>query len=85
MISHFSEREEAILKIVGDKKTMTLKKIAERLFEHYGPSGKPFDTEISVGNSVRRIIKKCYHYNLQWTLNKSRIDGKLIITKGKVC
>jgi hypothetical protein len=81
----FSDRENEIVKIIGSNKTMTLQKIAEQLFQDVHKSDRPFDTEISVGNSVRRIIKKAEHYGLAWTLVKKRTDGKMYIIKEKVC
>ena len=43
----------------------------------------PFDPEIAVANSVRRIIKKCDFHKLEWTLVKSRNNGKLLLKKEK--
>ena len=77
----FSEREDMILKLVSKKK-MTYSEIAKEVFKEF--HNGPFDTEISVGNSVRRIISKCEHYNLNWTLTKTREGGKLLIKKEKV-
>lgn len=76
----FSEREDEIIKIIG-RKGMTIEQIAKELFEG---KVKRFDYTISVGNSIRRIIKKCDYHNLDWTLNKNRDDSKLIITKEKL-
>lgn len=80
----FSDREEDILKIIGNKKTMTLRKISQDLFFHVHRNDQPFDAVISVGNSVRRIIKKCEYHGLNWTLVRKRVDGKMYITKGKL-
>lgn len=77
----FSKREEEILKIIGRKK-ITIKVICEELFVHTHPSERPFDAEISVGNSVRRIIEKCDYNRLNWTLSKGKMKGgKLLISK----
>lgn len=73
----FSEREEAIIKILKRKK-MTLEKISSELFKG---NKMPFDSIISVANSVRRIIKKCSYHELPWTLEKTRIDKKLTIKR----
>lgn len=75
----FSEREQQVIKIVGTRK-LTLHDISLELFK--GSRDKPFDTEISVANTVRRIIKKCSHYKLKWILVKNRDDKKLFISKG---
>lgn len=74
----FSQREEDIIKILGRRK-MSLQLIAEELFHE--SSDKPFDAEISVGNSVRRIRAKCYHHKLSWVLAKKRVGGRLLIYK----
>lgn len=74
----FSKREEDIIKVIGRKK-ITLQLIAEDLFAD--DPYKPFDAEISVGNSVRRIIAKCKHHGLNWTLIKDRRNGKLLISR----
>lgn len=78
-MEHFSEREYQIIKIIN-KKSMTLEQISVSLFH-----GKlyPMDSNIAVANSVRRIIKKCDHYNLKWTLVKTRINNKLTIKRGR--
>lgn len=76
----FSEREDNIIKIVGRKK-LTLEEISKELFKGKKP---PFDKTISVANSVRRIIKKCSFYELDWTLVKNRENNKLIINKEKL-
>ena len=69
----FSDRETAIIKIIGKKK-MTLSEIATTLFMH--SYEKPFDPTIAVANSVSRIIKKCKHHKLDWTYVKNRVDGQ---------
>ena len=73
----FSEREKKIIKTLGRRK-MTLEKITIGVFKN---DWIPFDATISIGNSVRRIIKKCSHHNLKWTLTKTRLDGKLTIKR----
>jgi hypothetical protein len=75
----FSNREEEIIKIIGKKK-VTIKIIAGELFEN---KILPFDWEISVGNSVRRIIEKCEHYKLPWTLTKIKEGRHDLISKIK--
>lgn len=74
-MEHFSERENKIIRIIGNKKTPTIKQIAKRLFKNT----KPLDPEIAVANSITRIIKKCDHHKLGWTLIKMRENGKLVI------
>lgn len=76
----FSEREQKIIKIIGRKK-VTLNEISIELFR---TGDKPFDTDISVANSVRRIIKKCSFHKLDWTFEKSRENKKLFIKKVSV-
>lgn len=75
----FSVRENAILKIIG-KKQNTVKSITEDLFKD-GTFPRPFDAEISVTNSLRRIVEKCEHYGLSWTLKRVTKGRTLIITK----
>jgi len=79
-MKHFSERENKIIKIIGRKK-MTLEQIGKKLFEE---GYAPFDSTISVANSVNRIIKKCLYYELDWTLTKIRDNKKLTIMKCKI-
>ena len=76
----FSDRETQIIKIIGRKK-VSLEDISSKLFQ---AKSKPFDGNISVANSVRRIIKKCQYHNLQWTLDKTRKENKLVIKKVKL-
>ncbi len=75
----FSDREMKILKAIGKKRYNTISTITEEVF---GNKERPFDAEITIGNSIRRIIKKCEVFKLHWTLvkRKSNFD-KLIITK----
>ncbi len=73
----FSEREKKIIKILSNK-SMTIEDISATLFL---TDTAPFDANISVSNTIRRIIKKCTHYSLPWTLNKLRVDGQLKIKK----
>lgn len=79
-MSVFSDREQKIIKIIGRKK-VTLNEIAVELFKE---GNEPFESDIAVGNSVRRIIKKCTHHNLEWNLNKIREHNKLLIKKEKI-
>ena len=76
----FSIREKKIIDIIGRKK-MTLDQITSELFKE---SDKPFEPKIVVGNSIRRIIRKCTYHNLTWTLIKTRENNKLLIKKKKV-
>lgn len=75
----FSEREEEIIKIIGRRK-MTIEEITREVFFS---DERTFDSDISVGNSIRRIIRKCSYNNLPWTLTKTRTNKKLIIKRGK--
>lgn len=76
---NFSKREGEIIKIIGRCKKLTVKEICEKLFD--GRDDKPFDAEISVGNTIRRIIEKCEHYKLDWTLRRQRVNNKMFINK----
>jgi hypothetical protein len=78
----FSEREEAIIKIIGRKK-MTIKDICEELFSDTR-TNRPFDAEISVGNTIRRIVEKCEYNKLDWTLFKKRVGFKMLISKENI-
>jgi len=76
----FSEREQKIIKIIGRKK-ITLAEISTDLFKN---GEEPFESAIVVANSVRRIIKKCSHHALDWTLTKTRESNKLLIRREKI-
>lgn len=76
----FSDREQLILKIIGKKRNMTIQMITNEMIETPGTS-IPFDAEVTVGNSIRRIIKKCEAFKIHWTLKKNKIDGRMVITK----
>ena len=76
----FSQREWDIIKIIGRRK-LTFEQISSELFRK---GDKPFDDTITVGNSIRRIIKKCGHHKLAWTLEKIRKEGKLYVKKIKL-
>ena len=80
-MKHFSERETDIILIIGQKK-MTISKISRGLFMRNRFS--PLEPEIAVANSIRRIIKKCSHHKLKWTLVKTRENNKLIIKRSKL-
>jgi hypothetical protein len=76
----FSDRETCIINILkGKKKPINLSDLAGEVFAF--ESDVPFDPEITVGNSVRRIIKKCDHHNLTWTLVRRLRNGRLVISK----
>ena len=75
---YFSEREDELLKVLGGRK-MSIKDLTLKMSLE-----KSFDCEIAVGNCVRRIIRKCEHYKLNWTLTKTRESGKLLIKKEKI-
>ena len=78
-MKHFSERENKIIKIIG-RKEVTLRFITTKLFKVIGV----LDPDIAVANSITRIIKKCDHHNLDWTLEKTRANNKLTIKRSKV-
>ena len=75
-----SDRENRIIKIIGRKK-ITLNEISTELFKD---DGKVLDSTVRVANSVNRIIKKCSHYEVPWTLKKIRENSKLFIKKERV-
>lgn len=77
----FSERELKVIKAVGKKKS-TLQDIANEVFKDEYKF--PFDAAISVGNTIRRIIKKCEYHGEDWTFAKERNDGKMLIYRRKV-
>lgn len=80
--SCFSDRERLILRVIGNKK-MTIGEITEKVF--YNSESLVFDREVSISNAIRRIIKKCEHYKLDWTLKRNKSGhNHLIITKEKV-
>ena len=76
-----TQRERDILKIIG-RRHLGLALISSELFRK--SDNKPFDPEITVNNSVKRIIKKCKHHKLDWTLERSKIGNKLLIRKVKI-
>ena len=77
-MKHFSERESAIIKIIG-KKSVTVEDISNQLFK----LGAPLDSGVLITNSIRRIIKKCQHHELEWTLSKDRSKGKMTLKRVK--
>ena len=78
----FSERDKEVIDMIGRRK-MTIKGIALILWSN---QLTPFDDTVMVGNSIRRIIKKCERYELKWTLIKERKNKKLYIKRGRrVC
>jgi hypothetical protein len=78
MKEHFSERETEIIKIIGTR-TLNLEQIADKVFED--SYQKPFDANISVANSIRRIIQKCEYHKLKWTLVKGKKNRKMVVRK----
>ncbi len=76
-MKNFSSREKEVIKIIGRRK-ITISKISEELFKG---KNKPLDANITVGNTVIRIIKKCEHYELNWTYEKKRVLNKMIIER----
>jgi len=74
----FSDREQKIINVIG-KNEYTIGQIADKVFK--GDPHAPLDANISISNSVTRIIKKCDHYNLRWTIKKERSAGKLYLRK----
>lgn len=77
----FSEREKKVIDIIGRRK-LTFEEISSELFKK--TDAKPLDSEISIANTVRRIIKKCSYYDLKWVLTKTRDNRKLIVAKETV-
>lgn len=75
-MEHFSDRENEILKIIG-RRAVTLNYISVRLFL----KAPILDPKIAVANSVTRIIRKCKHHKLKWTLEKTREFNKLTIKR----
>lgn len=71
----FSAREEKIIKVLG-RRRMTYASLVEEVFNE---GDKPFDAEISIGNSVRKIEKKCEAEGLKWTLVRKKQNGKLTV------
>lgn len=80
LVQTFSERENQIIKILG-KRTMTLAQIGAELFKD---TKVPFECNITVANTVRRIIKKAHYHKLDWTIIKIRENGKFYVKKEKV-
>ena len=74
----FSIREEKIINIIGRKK-LRINDITFELFRE--DKNAPFDSNITVSNSIRRIIKKCDYYKIGWTLEKNRKDGEILVSK----
>lgn len=75
----FSKRENAIIKILNFKSKKTYHGIAKELFADKADG--ILDSEIIVGNTVRRIIKKCNHRGLDWTIEKIRKNGRVHVRK----
>lgn len=70
----FSETEEKILKILGNKK-MSITEVAEKFFKTSPPTLNPNAT---ISGTVIHINKKCKFHKLTWT-----IDGEGMGRKGK--
>lgn len=81
----FSEREQLILKVIGKKQNMTIKDITREVFNYSSSANPattaPIDAEVTIGNSIRRIIRKCQAFKIHWTLSKHKIDGRMVIMK----
>lgn len=77
----FSEREQKILKVIGKKRHMTIAMITKEVFAELQTLHTPMDAEITIGNSIRRIIKKCEHFKIHWTLKRDKFDGRVVFTK----
>jgi len=77
-VNTLSNRERDILKIIG-RRSVGLSLIANELFRRVDKP--PFDPEITVNNSIKRIIKKCKHYKMNWTLEITKVNGKSVIKK----
>ena len=80
MLINFSERESKIIKIIGRGK-MTIREISDQLFKK---EPNTLDAETKVANTLSRIIKKCKHYKLSWSILKKREGRLLTIKKVKV-
>ena len=81
-MEQFSKREDKILKALTGK-DLNVSQIAEAIFKN--DKNAPLDQKISVTNSINRIIMKCSHYKLSWTLVKTKGAGAMIISKRKAC
>jgi hypothetical protein len=77
----FSHREELIIKTLG-RKTMCIQLISEVIF--MDDPKRPFDADVCVRNSIGRIIKKCKHHKLEWTLFKNKKGLRTYIKKGDI-
>lgn len=69
----FSDAEQQILKILGNRK-MTLIEITERFYDD-GDHSEVFSPNNYIGSAIRRIAKKAEHFDLPW-----RIAGKRDVT-----
>jgi len=75
----FSIREQKILDILKDGKSLSFSEISKKLFKK---GELPMDANIVVGNTVRRIIKKCDYNKLDWSIEKSRKSFPMTV---KIC
>lgn len=62
----FSPTEKVIIKIIGRRK-ITIAEITEKYLEDADPA--PITPNNYIGLVVRRIVAKCNHYKLNWTLD----------------
>lgn len=76
----FSTREIDVLGIIGRKK-LTVRKITGMYYSEYMVI--PFNSEILIHNTIRNIRNKCNYHKLDWTLNKIKKDGNLVIFKNR--
>ena len=80
-MEHFSERETEVINIIGRNKNLTIKKITGIYYSSH--IVLPFNSEQLIRNSISTIRNKCNYHNLNWTLEKQKKDGSLIIFKTK--
>lgn len=64
-VNYFSEHEKIIIKIVGRKK-LSIENVTKTFFKTH--HDYPLDANNYVAGVIRRIVRKCEHYKLPWSI-----------------
>jgi len=78
MDMRFSPRERLIIKSLGRKK-LSIEEITIEVFKN--SRDRPIDDKVTIANSIRRIMKKCERYKLDWTFEKLRENNRVLVKR----
>lgn len=62
----FSEHEKLVIDIIGRRK-MTIADITSEFYKQT-QDDEPFEPNNHIAGVIRRIVKKCEHHKMTWTL-----------------